>query len=249
MARSFLLVISRPAGHFEGVAIKCDAVLAHIMAVPLVVVNFKTYSSALGPAAQSLAQKMASVSTDARMVAVVSAFDLSTVSQIEGLEVWSQHLDPVGQGSHTGWLEPQTAISAGATGTVINHAEHKVSLEHVEKLIAMLPDGFPICACAADVEEAIALAKLGPTFIAVEPPELIGGDISVTSADPAIVSDTVAAVKAVNPDVRVLCGAGVKNGQDVATAIKLGAEGVLLASGVTKATDVAAVLADLVELL
>ncbi|MGY8746344.1 MAG: triose-phosphate isomerase, partial [Candidatus Poseidoniales archaeon] len=53
----------------------------------------------------------------------------------------------------------------------------------------------------------------------------------------------------VNPNVRILCGAGVKNGQDVATAIALGAEGVLLASGVTKANDPAAVLADLVSQL
>jgi len=106
-----------------------------------------------------------------------------------------------------------------------------------------------VCGCAADLEEAKNLAEMGPTFIAVEPPELIGGDISVTTADPSIVSDTVAVVKATNPDVRVLCGAGVKNGQDVATAIKLGAEGVLLASGVTKASDVASVLNDLVSLL
>ena len=214
---------------------------------PLVVVNFKTYSTALGSAAQRLAQQMAATSCNARMVAVVSAFDLSSISSISGLEVWSQHLDPVGQGSHTGWLEPETAIERGAVGTIINHAEHKVPIDHVSKLMSMLPDGFPICACAADVEEARALAKLGPTFIAVEPPELIGGDISVTSADPAIVSDTVAAVKEVNPNVRVLCGAGVKNGADVAMAIELGTEGVLLASGVTKAADPAAVLADLVS--
>ena len=67
----------------------------------------------------------------------------------------------------------------------------------------------------------------------------------MTTADPAIVSDTVAAVKSTNPDVRVLCGAGVKNGADVRMAIELGAEGVLLASGVTKAADVNAVLDDL----
>ena len=219
------------------------------MDAPLIVVNFKTYSTAMAQSADILGQHMANVETKARMVAVTSAFDLSSVSSISGLEVWSQHLDPVGQGSHTGWLEPETAIARGASGTIINHAEHKVPLEHVEKLMAMLPDGFPICACAADVEEARALAKLGPTFIAVEPPELIGGDISVTTADPAIVSDTVAAVKEVNPNVRVLCGAGVKNGQDVATAISLGAEGVLLASGVTKANDVQQVLSDLVSLL
>ena len=216
---------------------------------PLIVVNFKTYSTAMAHSADNLGQHMANVETNARMVAVASAFDLSSVSSISGLEVWSQHLDPVGQGSHTGWLEPETAIARGASGTIINHAEHKVPLEHVKNLMEMLPDGFPICACAADVEEARALAELGPTFIAVEPPELIGGDISVTTADPAIVSDTVAAVKEVNPDVRVLCGAGVKNGQDVATAISLGAEGVLLASGVTKANDIPSVLADLVSLL
>ena len=219
------------------------------MDAPLIVVNFKTYSTAMAQSAETLGQHMANVETIARMVAVASAFDLSSVSSISGLEVWSQHLDPVGQGSHTGWLEPETAIARGASGTIINHAEHKVSLEHVEKLMAMLPEGFPICACAADVDEARALAKLGPTFIAVEPPELIGGDISVTTADPAIVSDTVAAVKEINPGVRVLCGAGVKNGQDVATAISLGAEGVLLASGVTKANDVQRVLNDLVSLL
>ena len=219
------------------------------MEAPLVVVNFKTYTSALASTAEKLGMQMADVPTNARMVAVTSAFDLSSVSSIAGLEVWSQHLDPVGQGSFTSWLEPETAIARGASGTIINHAEHKVSLDHVRELMAMLPEGFPICACAADVEEARALAKLGPTFIAVEPPELIGGDISVTTADPSIVSDTVSAVKEVNPNVRVLCGAGVKNGQDVATAISLGAEGVLLASGVTKANDPAAVLADLVSQL
>ena len=220
---------------------------AKLMDKPLIVVNFKTYQSASGESAEQLATVMEQfVNRNYRMIAVVSAFDLSSIStNSDELEVWSQHLDPVGKGSHTGWLEPDLAIQRGAVGTIINHAEHKVTLEHVKDLMAMLPENFPICACAADVDEAIALAKLGPTFIAVEPPELIGGDISVTSADPSIVSNTVAAVKSTNPNVRVLCGAGVKNGADVKMAIELGAEGVLLASGVTKASDVNSVLDDL----
>ena len=214
---------------------------------PLIVVNFKTYQTASGESAEQLAKVMEQVADrNYRMIAVVSAFDLASIStNTDKVEVWSQHLDPVGKGSHTGWLEPDLAIQRGAVGTVINHAEHKVPIDHVRDLMAMLPEKFPICACAADVEEAIALAKLGPTFIAVEPPELIGGDVSVTSADPSIVSDTVAAVKSTNPKVRVLCGAGVKNGADVKMAIELGAEGVLLASGVTKASDVSSVLNDL----
>ena len=215
---------------------------------PLIVVNFKTYATAMGQRAVDLAQAMERASKDhVRMIAVVSAFDLHAVKQAApSLEVWSQHLDPVGQGSFTGWLQPENAIERGAQGTIINHAEHKVDIEHVQQLMQQLPDEFPMCACAADVDEAHQLAELGPTFIAVEPPELIGGDISVTTADPAIVSDTVNAVRAINPHVRVLCGAGVKDGKDVKTAVELGAHGVLLASGVTKATDVDAVLADLV---
>ena len=215
---------------------------------PLIVVNFKTYATAMGQKAVDLAQAMERAAKDhVRMIAVVSAFDLHAVKQAApSLEVWSQHLDPVGQGSFTGWLQPENAIERGAQGTIINHAEHKVDIEHVQQLMQQLPDDFPMCACAADVDEAHQLAELGPTFIAVEPPELIGGDISVTTADPAIVSDTVNAVRAINSHVRVLCGAGVKDGKDVKTAVELGAHGVLLASGVTKASDVDAVLADLV---
>lgn len=216
----------------------------------LIVVNFKTYESAQGNAAVELAKAMEEVdsSTDATLVAVVSAFDLATVcAAAPNLEVWTQHLDPIGWGSNTGWLHPETAISRGASGTIINHAEHKVEYSHVENLLGQLPREFPVCACAADIEEAKALAALSPDFIAVEPPELIGGDISVTSADPGIVSGTAEVVKAANPSVRVLCGAGVKNGADVAKALELGTEGVLLASGVTKADDPIAVLRDLVS--
>ena len=218
----------------------------------LIVVNFKTYESAQGDAAVALAKAMEEVdaTTDATMVAVVSAFDLSAVkAAAPNLEVWAQHLDPIGWGSNTGWLHPETAMARGASGSIINHAEHKVDISHVENLLSQLPDEFPVCACAADIDEAKALAALSPTFIAVEPPELIGGDISVTTADPGIVSGTAAAVKAANAEVRVLCGAGVKNGADVAMAIELGTEGVLLASGVTKASDPLSVLRDLVSQL
>jgi len=86
-----------------------------------------------------------------------------------------------------------------------------------------------------------------PTFIAVEPPELIGGDISVTDADPGIVKNTVKTIRDITPNVKVLCGAGVKNGKDVKKAIELGAEGVLLASGVTKAKNPREVLEDLAK--
>ena len=218
------------------------------MSEHLVVVNFKTYESAHGVAAEELALIMEQIETDARMIAVVSAFDLSAVvSAAPNLEIWTQHLDPINFGSNTGWLHPETAIQRGAKGTLINNAEHKVSIEHIAMLLDNVPEGFTICACAADIDEARALSALQPDYVAVEPPELIGGEISVTTADPEIVSGTARAIREISEDVGILCGAGVKNGQDVLKAIELGTSGVLLASGVTKVKDAAAALNDLVS--
>ena len=78
----------------------------------MIVVNFKTYASASGESAEVLLAAMeAHADGPATLVAVASAFDLATLaSQANHVEVWSQHLDPVGQGGFTGWLEPQTAL-------------------------------------------------------------------------------------------------------------------------------------------
>ena len=64
-----------------------------------------------------------------------------------------------------------------------------------------------------------------------------------------VIERTVAAVKRVDDGIKVLCGAGIKTGRDVKRAIELGAAGVLLASGVVKASDPASVLEDLVQFL
>ena len=218
------------------------------MTKPIICVNFKIHPNAFGEKAKELASIMATVSKeyDVRVVAAVSAFDLSSiVSNFEGLEVWSQHLDPVGVGSFIGQLQPENAYYHGAKGTLLNHAEKNISLDEIKRTLSIIPEGMVSCVCAADVKQAKEIAALNPTMIAVEPPELIGGDISVTTADPDIIKNTVDAVKSVNPNVEVLTGAGIKNGDDVKMAIKLGTVGVLLASGVTKAEDPEQVLRDL----
>jgi triosephosphate isomerase len=55
----------------------------------------------------------------------------------------------------------------------------------------------------------------------------------------------VEAIATVNPDVKVLCGAGVKTGEDVSKALYLGTSGVLLSTGVVKAGDPKASLMEL----
>ena len=174
------------------------------MTKPLICINFKTHPQAFGDGAKKLATIMDAIANeyDVRLIAAVSAFDLSSISsKCEGLEVWCQHLDAIKVGSNTGSLLPQNAQYHGASGTLLNHAENKISLETIENTLKLVPEDMITCVCAADVEQARAIAAFGPNMIAVEPPELIGGDISVTTADPDIIRNTVEAVKSVNSDV------------------------------------------------
>ncbi len=76
---------------------------------------------------------------------------------------------------------------------------------------------------------------------------MIGTGIPVSTADPGIVSGAVDAALGIDPDVPVLCGAGISKGEDMAAALKLGAKGVLLASGIVRAPDPKAALMDLVS--
>ena len=217
---------------------------------PTVIINFKAYSEVDGVKAVDLAKVCEAVAEETGVsIAVCPPIaELGSVARSVDIPVFSQNVDPRTPGSATGWVTPSMIKGAEACGSLINHSEHRFDNEIIEQCVKMCYeyDLIPLV-CAESVEKAKAVAAFAPRFIAVEPPELIGGDISVTTANPKIVSDTVEAVKAVNGDVAVLCGAGVKNGQDVAKAIELGAEGVLLASGVVKAKDPKAVLLDLVS--
>ncbi len=216
----------------------------------VVIVNFKAYAEVDGPKAADLAAACEEIAKEsgAQIIVCPPMVETAFVASAVGIPVFSQNVDPKKPGSATGWVTPSMVKACGCRGTLINHAEHKVDAEAVGQAVQMAKElGLVTVVCANTVEDAKILAKFAPDYIAVEPPELIGGDISVTTADPSIVRNTVEQVKAVNPAIRVLCGAGVKNGKDVAAALSLGAEGVLLASGVVKATDPRAVLRDLVS--
>jgi triosephosphate isomerase len=101
--------------------------------------------------------------------------------------------------------------------------------------------------CADDPNASAAVSAMGPDIVAVEPPELIGTGISVSTSRPEVVSDTVRRVRSVNPrlGVHVLCGAGVSKPEDVSRALQLGAEGVLVSSAYVKSRDPAALLREM----
>jgi len=219
-----------------------------MLKTPVIVLNVKTYAEATGSKVLDIAMLMDKISkeTDASMAIAVQATDITMCAEKASIPVWAEHIDPIKPGSHTGWTLPEAVKTAGAVGTLINHSEHRLKLADIDICITRAKEiDLDHIICSNNVATSKAIAAFSPNFVAVEPPELIGGDISVTTADPDIVSDSVGVVKGVDKNVKVLCGAGVKNGKDVAKAIELGADGVLLASGIVKAKDKENVISDL----
>jgi triosephosphate isomerase len=209
-----------------------------------VLVNLKAYpcdSVGVARAAADVADD-----TDARVAVAPQTAHLESVAGT-GVETWAQHVSGVDHGSHTGSALAAAAADAGATGTLLNHSERRLTLADVDAGLRAAEDtGLETVVCANNPRQVAAAATLGPDAVAVEPPELIGSGTPVSRADPDVVREAVAAAEEVNPPVPVLCGAGISTGEDVEAAADLGAEGVLLASGVAKAEDPESVLRDLV---
>ncbi len=220
--------------------------------LPVLFINFKTYAESTGKNAIALAKKAQKIADEksASVVLVVQAVDIAAVSKAVKLPVFAQHIDPVSFGSNTGHILAEAVKEAGAVGTVLNHAENKRDNVFIEKAIGRAKElGLIVMVCAEDLERAKQIASFTqkPNFIAVEPPELIGGDISVSTANPELITDSVNAVKEIAPEIEVITGAGIKNNSDVKKALELGTKGVFVASGIIRVDNQAAAIKDLVE--
>ena len=214
---------------------------------PTIMINFKTYDQASGYDAEEIAKLSKEVmeETGKCISCCPQAPDIYRCAQYD-VPILAQHEDTEPPGGHTGKVTVKSLKENGCDGSLINHSENRIHYEKINELIHLLRAADLVSVvCVRDVYEASAVAKLHPDAIAIEPPELIGGDVSVTSANPDIVRDAVDAVHEISEDIVVLCGAGVKNADDVRKALELGAQGVLIASGVTKAQDKKAAIKDL----
>lgn len=216
----------------------------------MVVLNFKTYIEATGDNALNLARVCDDVAeeTNASIIVVPQLADLSRVVGEVGVPVYAQHVDNIKPGSNTGHVLPEAVAECGASGSLLNHSECRLRLADIEELVGRLSKlKLKSIVCTNNVGVTRAAAALGPDYVAVEPPELIGSGVSVSKSKPEVVAGSVDAVRDVNPNVLTLCGAGVSTGEDLSKAIELGTYGVLLASGVVKAKDQRQALLDLIE--
>jgi len=200
--------------------------------LPVIVVNAKTYPESTASDAQRLGTACAAIAHEATVLLALQPFDLYV--QIPKVKMLAQHLDACEPGRNTGFLVPANAKRHGVVGTLLNHSEHKLPFDVLTKTVAACrKEGLLVILCADTPEEAARVATLAPDYVAVEPPELIGGNVSVSTARPDVITAALAAVG----NVPLLVGAGIKNGADVKKSLELGAIGVLVASGVVLAKD------------
>lgn len=220
---------------------------------PFILLNYKTYTQGTGAGAVEIAKACKAVSEESGIeIAVAPQLpDIYRIAyEVQQIPVFSQHLDGIGAGSFTGHVYGKCIKEAGAVGTLINHSERRLTLAEIEaSLKAAKEFGLRVVICTNNVPTTAAAAALGPEYVAIEPPELIGSGIPVSKADPEVVSGSVEAVAKIDPGVKVLCGAGISKGEDLRAALDLGSEGVLLASGIVKAKDPKVALEELIRLI
>lgn len=224
--------------------------MKEITRTPMVILNFKTYLESTGKNALKLAKASQDVAKDTgvNIAVAVQHADLLRVSGEVEIPVLAQHVDAVDAGGHTGSVLLESVKEAGAVGTLINHSEMRMKLADIQNVVAKTNENEMISVlCTNNIETSAAAATMKPTFVAIEPPELIGSGIPVSQAEPEVVEGTVEVIHQIDPEVKVLCGAGISTGDDMRAALKLGSEGVLLASGIILARDAKAALMDLVS--
>lgn len=217
------------------------------MKTPLLIVNLKEYDEALGcnPIDFAIAAKNLSEKYDVNILIAPPAPLIDNISKIAN--TIAQHIDPYEPGAHTGAMLAKEVKELGGIGSLINHSEKRIPHNDIKKCVELCRKyELTSIVCAQDNEEVMQVAKFKPDFIAIEPPELIGGDVSISTARPDIIKKSVQEVKEIYSDIEILCGAGVKTKMDVKKAIYLGARGVLVASGVVKSKDVEKAMEELI---
>ena len=151
------------------------------------------------------------------------------------VHVYSQHMDSIEVGRGMGRTLPEALKAAGAVGVMLNHAEHKLSIEEIEKAIKRADSvGLATMVCADSIEEVKAVAKLSPNILVAEPTELIG---TGKPADKEYVDAVIKVIRDINPDIKPFPSAGISKGEDCYDIIKAGSSASGCSSAIAKAEN------------
>jgi len=203
------------------------------------IINCKNYDEIAGDKIIKIAKIAEKISKKYKVpIAIAPPHHLIPLITKFKIVVLAQHVDDKKIGSTTGFTIPEIVKKSKIDGSIINHSEHRISEKEIISLVRRLSKlKLKTILCVKNVNEVKKYAKLNPTFIAIEPPELIGTGRAISTEKPALIINAVQAVKVAKNSTKLLCGAGIVSGQDVSKAKELGAKGILVASGIIKARN------------
>ena len=201
------------------------------------IINFKNYEQVSADGAIRLGETARQVA-DKLQVEIILAPPhpvLALIAREIEIPVICQHVDDEKMGPSTGFTVPEIAKSYGAIGSLINHSEHRIEINSIARLVERLRRlGMVSIVCAQEPQEVVKISNFEPDFIAIEPPELIGSGRAVSKENPTVITKSI---DGAGSRSRIICGAGISDREDVSKAMELGSQGILVASGVIKATS------------
>ncbi|MCD6106233.1 MAG: triosephosphate isomerase [Thermoplasmata archaeon] len=204
------------------------------MEAPLLVVNLKAYPGAVGDGALRILEALERVQRETGVAVAIAPnhVDLSALASRTSIPVLAQGAVPGKGGARTAKVPIGILPSIGVEGLIINHSENPQSLAEISKLVEEGRElGLWTLVCVPSPAEAMAVASLSPDAIAVEPPDLIGGPISVSRARPEALLQFSRVLSGTYTGL-LLAGAGISTGEDSRRARELGMDGVLVASAI-----------------
>ena len=97
----------------------------------MIIINFKNYQ--FGSHAVKLAKKIQKYLPNA--ILAVPTTEIFSIAKKTRLKIYAQNINPYKKGRATGFDLPQAVKSAGASGSLINHSEHKISMKEIKEAV------------------------------------------------------------------------------------------------------------------
>ena len=203
------------------------------------VINCKNYKEIQGEKIIKLARTVEKISKKYKVkIMIVPPYHLVKLLKNTTVPILSQYVTDSEISRTAGFIVPELLKKSGIAGSLVNHDEHRISENKIKNIVIKLKKlNLISIVCVRDVSEAKKYVKLNPNYIAIEPPELIGTGRSISKERPELITKTVSILKNTKNDTKLLCGAGIDSGGDVAKILELGSSGVLVASAILKSRN------------
>lgn len=209
-----------------------------VIRVPYFEIGTKNYIYGDEVLKYAMAADAAAEKYDIDVLFITPCTEIYRVAQhTKNLIILAPYMDILRPGRGMADILPEGLKAAGAKGVVVNHCEKPMSIPAIKATIDRARElDFLVFACADTLDEAKAIAQLHPDIVNPEPSELIGGTgKGVSSME--YVKASIAAIKAIDPNIMVEQAAGITKPQQVYDFIMAGSEAAGAASGIVNASD------------